>query len=454
MPEISIIVRTKNEERWIPHCLEMIFKQDFKNFEVILVDNSSTDHTVEIAKRYPIAHVIHIKNFLPGKALNEGVKVSQGRFIVCLSAHCVPKEQNWLSTLYANFAGEPNLAGVYGRQLPVSFTNPVDMRDLLIVFGMDRRIQVKDYFFHNANSMLRRDVWDRFPFDEEVTNIEDRVWGKAVIGAGYHIIYDPDAAVYHHHGLHQGNSPHRAKGVVSIIEKVDKYALNELPNSLKPEHANIVAVVPVLGRIEYGSPSHQLFLKTISSLKKAHYVNNIYILANQQELTCDGAIWINRADIPDADVIGLDELLQQVLRVIELHRDHPEALLYVNYEYLSRPDGLFDELIFDAQYKGYDTAFPGYVDYGHYWFRAEDEQFKQTDPSMKGRADREPIFRALYGLGCVTSATLVRRGMMIGGKIGILPIKNYHYTLRMREVNEPAVAAFFCIKDTHSTPVN
>ena len=39
-PEVSIIVRTQNEELWISHCLGMIFNQDFDSFEVILVDNN------------------------------------------------------------------------------------------------------------------------------------------------------------------------------------------------------------------------------------------------------------------------------------------------------------------------------------------------------------------------------------------------------------------------------
>ena len=43
MNKISIIVRTKNEERWIGHCLKSIFEQKYESFEVILVDNCSTD---------------------------------------------------------------------------------------------------------------------------------------------------------------------------------------------------------------------------------------------------------------------------------------------------------------------------------------------------------------------------------------------------------------------------
>jgi glycosyltransferase involved in cell wall biosynthesis len=441
MPQISIIIRTRNEERWIGHCLSMVFKQDCTDFEVILVDNTSTDHTVEIAKRSPLASIVSVDKFRPGHALNEGIRASTGRYIVCLSAHCVPKSTNWLARLLANFTDDPKLAGVYGRQLPVSFTDPIDKRDLLIVFGQDRRVQIKDYFFHNANSMLRREVWEAIPFDEEVTNIEDRVWGKAVTTAGFHIAYDPEAAVYHHHGLHQGNTAERAKGVVSIIERVDEDVVNELPASLQPEHANIAAVVPVFCKLEPGSQASALLAETVAALNASHYVDNIYVLSHQSELAQGDARWIDRGRIANVDQLGMDELLQQAQCVIESQADYPEALLYVNYEYLSRPAGLFDKLIFDAQYKGFDTVFSGFVDYCHYWFRAESDEFRQTDPSMKGRTERKPVFRALYGLGCVTSAALIRKGQMVGGRIGILPLEQLHHTLRLRDIDDPAMHA-------------
>lgn len=439
MAEISIIVRTKNEERWIAHCLAMIYRQDYQDFEVILVDNESSDHTVTVASRYPLAAVVNIDKFLPGRALNEGVRASKGRFIVCLSAHCIPKGTDWLSVLRRNFDDE-KLAGVYGRQLPVSFTDAIDKRDLLIVFGQDRRVQIKDYFFHNANSMLRRDVWERYPFDEHVTNIEDRVWGKAVIEAGYRIVYDPDAAVYHHHGLHQGNTPERAKGVVSIIERVDEGLVNELPESLRPEHTNIAAVVPVQGEVKTGTLEDRLMAGAISALKQAKYVDNIYLVAGDSALADRfGVNWINRHGLTGVDMMSLDELMSEVLCIIESRNEFPEALLYVNYDYPFRPAGLFDDLILDAQYKGYDTVFPGFVDFGHYWFSNGSGEFKQTDPSMKSRAQREPIYRALYGLGCVSSAWVIRTGKVVGGKIGILRIDDSKSALRLRDLGSEKI---------------
>lgn len=435
MAQISIIIRSKNEEKWIGHCLAMIEKQSFTDFEIILVDNESTDHTVEIAKRYNLRQIVNIQEFRPGNAINEGIKVSSGEYIVCLSAHCIPKDVEWLATLRRNFDTENNIAGVYGRQLPVSYTDPVDKRDLLLVFGRDRRLQIKDYFFHNANSMFRRDVWDSFPFDEEVTNIEDRVWGKQVIEAGYQIAYDPDASVYHYHGLHQGNTPKRVKGVVSIIERVDKVVLNDLPDSLHPENVHIAAVLPVRGNIDGDLAKEKALKQVVNELKAAKYVNSIYLVSDSQDLADRvGANLILRSMLKDIDSVSIDELIRQSLDFIESKSNFPESLLYVNYEYPYRPDSFFDDLIFDAQFKGCDTVFAGLVDYGHYWYRS-DEDYKSTEMSLRPRTERQPVFRALYGLGCVTSSELIRKGNIVGGKIGILQIKDEGYASRIKKLD-------------------
>ena len=52
--EASIIIRTKNEERWIDFCLKKVFEQKDINFEVIIIDNYSTDKTVDKAKKFPV----------------------------------------------------------------------------------------------------------------------------------------------------------------------------------------------------------------------------------------------------------------------------------------------------------------------------------------------------------------------------------------------------------------
>ncbi len=452
MELVSIIIRTKNEERWIAHCLDMVFKQTYRNFEVILVDNESDDHTVAVARRFPIASFVSISNFRPGLAINEGIRASKGQYIVCLSAHCIPKQTDWLEQLVSNLSDE-KVAGAYGRQLPVSFTDAVDKRDLLIVFGQDRRVQVKDYFFHNANSIFRRDIWEKFEFDEEVTNIEDRVWGKVVTNAGYHLIYDPLASVFHHHGLHQGNNPKRANGVVSIIEQVDSDIVNQLPESLRPETANIAAFVPIQGKVDADSIEHQLIVRAIEGLKSAKYVDNIYLISTDASLAEKFKIrWIDRELLPDVDNLSIDEVLGFSLEIVESREDYPVAVLYVNYQYPIRPDGLYDELIVDAQYKGYDTVFPGYLDFGHYWHQNDNMEFIEIDSSMASRQNRQPIVKALYGLGCLVSVAILRTRKIVGGKIGILELDDIRTTLNLKDHGTETIYKALSIIDSGTTP--
>ena len=146
-PKVSIIIRTKNEERWIGSCLKSLYRQNYKDFEVIIVDYESDDKTIEKARQFPISKVINISDYLPGKALNSGISNAHGEYIVCLSAHCIPTNDNRLSTLVSSIDEDKKYAGVYGRQEPMSFSSPTDKRDLLIVFGLDRKIQIKDSFF-------------------------------------------------------------------------------------------------------------------------------------------------------------------------------------------------------------------------------------------------------------------------------------------------------------------
>jgi len=434
--EVSIIVRTYNEERWIAHCLGAIFNQDFKRFEVILVDNNSSDNTIEVAKRYPISSIVKIDKFFPGKAINDGIRASKGNYIVCISAHCIPQDKHWLKNLYNNFNENENLAGVYGRQLPLSYTSDADKRDLLITFGQDKKIQVKDYFFHNANSMFPRAIWAKFPFEEEATNIEDRIWGKLVIESGYELIYEPNAAVYHYHGLHQhGSSSDRANGIATILDKLDLESFGELPDSLKPENIVVASVLLVNNDVDKNSMEFKLLLNTVAELKLTSFACEVYVTSYDQNIAISsGAHWIDRNKVVfHSEEVDVEKLLSLSLNEIESGGCFPGVILYVNHHYPFRPINLFDNLITELQYKGLSSVFPCFVDYGHYWQKQKDSTFLQIDSSMESRNNREPIMRALYGLGCATSSADIRRGTITGNDVGIISIDNYQFTLNSRE---------------------
>ena len=144
---VSIIIRTKNEAKWIGSCLRNVLNQEYQyKKEIIVVDNNSSDETREIVKKYKVKLINYNPNFyLPGLALNKAVKIAKNEIVVFLSAHCIPTSKNWLKNLTSSFV--KNTAAVYGRQLPYSFSSFNDKRDLFNQFGIEKRIQLKDNFF-------------------------------------------------------------------------------------------------------------------------------------------------------------------------------------------------------------------------------------------------------------------------------------------------------------------
>jgi glycosyltransferase involved in cell wall biosynthesis len=216
---ISVVIRTRNEERWLRQCLATVRRQDHVDFEIVLVDNQSTDGTLSIASEFDVDVVsISAEEFSFGRALNRGIAAARGDFICCLSGHCFPETTNWLFWLRMSLR-DGDIAGVYGRQKPIQSTHVLDKRDLWTLFGPERKVQTQDPFFHNANAMIRRSVWERVPFDESVDGVEDRVWAREVLALGYKIVYEPFAAVYHPHGVNQAGDIARAERVVRVLEQ-------------------------------------------------------------------------------------------------------------------------------------------------------------------------------------------------------------------------------------------
>ena len=213
----SIIVRTKNEQAWIARCLAAVLNQDVSGVEVLVVDTGSTDQTLAICRDFNVRVHAYQGPYTPGRALNAGFAQSRGRYLVCLSAHCIPLNDKWLERLIAGFH-DPSVAAVYGRQEPLPDSHESDKRDLWTVFGIEQRLQRKDYLFHNANSAIRRDLWQRWPFDETLPSLEDRAWAKRMIAQGHAILYEPQASVYHFHGISHNEQAGRAQRVVKVIE--------------------------------------------------------------------------------------------------------------------------------------------------------------------------------------------------------------------------------------------
>ena len=93
MPKVSVIIPLYNKGKYIARALDSVFSQTYQDYEVIVVDDGSTDNGPEIVKQYndPRLRLIHQENAGPGAARNKGISESKGEFLSFLDA-----DDEWL----------------------------------------------------------------------------------------------------------------------------------------------------------------------------------------------------------------------------------------------------------------------------------------------------------------------------------------------------------------------
>src|SRR5438128_5430651 len=118
-PSVSVVIRAKNEARFIGETLAAIFDPAALGpRQVVVVDSGSSDGTQTIVQRFPTTLIqIRPADFTYGYALNLGVANIDSEIVATLSAHSLPTAADWLRALIEPFS-RPLVAGVYGRQLP------------------------------------------------------------------------------------------------------------------------------------------------------------------------------------------------------------------------------------------------------------------------------------------------------------------------------------------------
>jgi len=211
---VSVIIPTLNAANFIHELLTSLREQSIHS-ELIIIDSSSSDDTVEIAKLYG-AKIIQIrkKDFDHGGTRNLAVSHSTGSIIVFLTQDALPEDKFCLENLIKPLENT-EVAAAYGRHISDVNAMPAERFARLFNYpptpllkGQDSisKLGIKTFFFSNACSAIRKNEFEEVGgFPERVIMNEDTVLAAKLILRGYKIAYAPEAKIFHSHkyGLKQ-----------------------------------------------------------------------------------------------------------------------------------------------------------------------------------------------------------------------------------------------------------
>ena len=199
---VGVVIRTLNESELIGRCLDTLHRQRSAfDLDLLVIDSGSTDSTIEIAR----SHGARIVELPPGDfdysmALNLGIENVRGDIVISLSAHAIPIDELWLAKMVAAFE-EPRVAGVSSRQVPWPGAPWKEVKRLRRTFGDTRFVygleNAAGIIFSNSASGIRRAAWREQTFT--LPAVEDLEWARRVVAAGWWIVYESGATVFHSH---------------------------------------------------------------------------------------------------------------------------------------------------------------------------------------------------------------------------------------------------------------
>lgn len=257
--KVSIIIPNKDQKEILERCIESVIqKTDYKNYEIIIVENNSTTNEIfeyykTIEQRENIRVVIWKDKFNYSAINNFGVKYANGEYLLFLNNDIEVIRENWLSEMLANVQRKE--VGIVGAKLLYP-DNMVQHAGVIIGMGgiaghpLSRHPADDCGYFargiiqQNLNAVTAACMLTKKEVYEKVKGFEEKLavafndidFCLKVRKAGYLIVYDPEALLYHHESISRGKEDtlekrnrfegevdYMAKKWKDVLEKGDEY---------------------------------------------------------------------------------------------------------------------------------------------------------------------------------------------------------------------------------------
>src|SRR5690349_11005176 len=195
-PRISVVMPVYNAERLLGECLSAVSASTFRDYEVVVVDDSSTDRSREIAAEHGARVVPSGGRLGPGRARNKGVEHARGDIVFFIDSDVVIRPET-LGRLVAAFDRDPGVAGLMAVQSPtMRFRNLCSVyKNLWMYYTYVRRAGEDVPLFYTTAAAIRRQAFvasGGFDANYVDPNIEDTDYGQKLARHGFRVQILPD----------------------------------------------------------------------------------------------------------------------------------------------------------------------------------------------------------------------------------------------------------------------
>lgn len=199
MPILSVIIPTRNGARTIDQCLTAVFASLHHDFEVIVVDDGSTDDSAAIIKRYPCRLVSLEQHSGASRARNAGAEVSRGEILFFIDADCLPNPDTLrLVEEAAKLHGPAVIIGGTYTKIPVDPVFFSTFQSVYINYCETKHIENPDYIATHALVIHAETFRQSGGFPEKFMPIlEDVEFSHRLRRQGFKLLMAPTILVRH-----------------------------------------------------------------------------------------------------------------------------------------------------------------------------------------------------------------------------------------------------------------
>ena len=196
---ISVIIPVYNVEKYLKTCIDSVLTQDFKDYEIILVNDGSTDNSPiicdEYAEKYDCVSVIHQKNKGLGGARNTGIDAARGEYLLFLDSDdfILPEAFSYLTNIMAG--NNPDIV-CFGRK---NVLENGETDSFCYVWDSGEKVlSAKDYFMNYINNPFATNkLFKTNLFKDNGIYFPDRRWYEDLETIPKVILYAKDVLITH-----------------------------------------------------------------------------------------------------------------------------------------------------------------------------------------------------------------------------------------------------------------